>query len=85
MIRQALHKMPDRLRLPLLTAIYGVVGGLAAVAFMESIHWLFDGGWGWLTALSPARFLIASFLVITVSSLAAGSRSSRPPTGTIWA
>jgi len=72
MIRQALHKMPDRLRLPLLTAIYGVVGGLAAVAFMESIHWLFDGGWGWLTALSPARFLIASFLVITVSSLAAG-------------
>jgi len=64
--------MPDRLRLPLLTAIYGIIGGLVAVAFMESIHWLFDGGWAWLTALSPARFLVASFIVIVTSSLAAG-------------
>lgn len=72
MIKQMIQKMPDRLRLPMLTALYGIVGGLVAVAFMESIHVLFDLCWGWLGSLSPAGFLCCSFLMVCISSLAAG-------------
>jgi len=30
--------LPEKLRLPVLTAVYGIVGGLGAVAFMLAVN-----------------------------------------------
>lgn len=64
--------MPERVRLPVLTVLFGLAGGLAAVAFMEAMHLGFDSLWGWLTSLPPALFLSYGLLAVVVSSLATG-------------
>ena len=72
MIRQAIQKLPEQVRLPLLTVVFGLAGGLAAVGFMEAIHVGFGGIWGWLASLPPWLFLLYGFLTVVASSLATG-------------
>jgi len=72
LIKQLIQKLPERVRLPVLTAVYGVSGGLSAVAFMLSIHHLHALLWPRLMALGAWGFLAGSFVAITVSSLIAG-------------
>ena len=67
-----LEKIPERIRFPMLTAIYGVAGGLVTVAFMLSVNRLFSFVWHILTALDPLHFIVASFVVVAVSSIASG-------------
>lgn len=69
---QILDKVPDRLRLPTLTAVYGLASGLVAVAFMLTVNGLFDLVWHRLAALKPLTFAGASLLVITLASAASG-------------
>lgn len=71
-IRRVIQALPDRIRLPLLTVIFGLTGGLAAVAFMQAMHVGFNELWGWLMSLSPVGFLCYGFLVVMGSSLTAG-------------
>jgi CIC family chloride channel protein len=71
-MRRFLEKIPERVRLPTLTAIYGVASGLTAVAFMLTVNKLFGLVWNTLAALGPLRFVLSSFAVIVLSSAAAG-------------
>jgi len=71
-MRRIIEKIPERIRLPTLTAIYGVSSGLIAVAFMLSVNKLFGLVWHRLAALSTLGFVLASFLVIALSSIASG-------------
>jgi CIC family chloride channel protein len=71
-MRRFLEKIPERIRLPTLTAIYGVSSGLIAVAFMLTVNTLFGLVWHRLAALSTLNFVLASFGVITLSSAASG-------------
>ena len=64
--------MPERVRLATLTAIYGLAGGLATVAFMLAVNGLFSLVWHKLTALGTLDFILGSFLVIAVSSIVSG-------------
>ncbi len=72
LLKPLIQKLPERVRLPVLTAVYGVTGGLSAVAFMLSIHHLHAVLWPRLMALGTWGFLAGSFVAITVSSLIAG-------------
>jgi CIC family chloride channel protein len=67
-----LEIIPDRLRLPTLTALYGLASGLVAVAFMLAVNGLFGQVWRRLAALSPLAFTGASLLAITLASAASG-------------
>ena len=67
-----LDRIPDRLRLPVLTAVYGLASGLVAVVFMLTVNSLFGLVWHRLAALSPLAFAGASLLVITLASAASG-------------
>lgn len=71
-MRRLLEKLPEQVRLPTLTAIYGLAGGLVAVAFMLTVNKLFALIWYRLAALKPLAFVLSSFLVISVSSIASG-------------
>ena len=72
LMRRFLEKIPERIRLPTLTAIYGVASGLIAVAFMLSVNKLFGLVWHKLASLNTLDFVLASFAVITLSSGASG-------------
>ena len=71
-MRHFLEQIPERIRTPTLAAIYGVAGGLAAVAFMLTVNNLFGLVWHTLAALRPLHFVLASFSVIALSSIASG-------------
>ena len=71
-MRRFLEKIPERIRLPTLAAIYGVSGGLIAVAFMLTVNTLFSCVWHRLAAMRTEEFVLASFSVIALSSLASG-------------
>jgi len=71
-MRRILEKMPERVRLPLMSAIYGVAGGLAAVAFMLTVNKLFGLVWHRLSTLEPLAFVLSSFCVVALSSIASG-------------
>ena len=71
-MRRLIEKLPEKVRLPVLTAIYGVIGGLVTVAFMLAVNRLFSFTWHHLAALGTIGFIVGSFVVITVSSIASG-------------
>jgi len=71
-MRRFLEKIPERIRLPTLTAIYGVVSGLVTVAFMLTVNKLFEWIWGGLSGLGKAEFAITSFVLISLTSIASG-------------
>ncbi len=71
-MRHILEKIPERIRLPTLTAIYGVLGGLVAVAFMLLVDYLFKWVWLGLSGLGRMEFVLGSFVVISVTSITSG-------------
>lgn len=71
-MKPVLEKIPERIRLPVLTALYGVVCGLVAVAFMLVISKLFQLIWGRLAKMAPLEFAFVSFLLIMLTSIASG-------------
>lgn len=56
----------------ILTCLYGVIGGIVAVAFQQVITSLFGLIWAPLSKLEWWQFSIGSFVVLSVSSLTAG-------------
>ena len=68
----AFQRVPRNARPILLTTLYGVCGGVAAVAFEVSIARLFTGTFLALSKQGPATFLAATFVLIVATSLAAG-------------
>jgi CIC family chloride channel protein len=71
-MRRFLDKIPERIRLPTLTAIYGVVSGLVTVAFMLTVNKLFVLVWHNLSSLGRMEFILGSFLIISLTSIASG-------------
>jgi chloride channel protein, CIC family len=71
-MRRFLQRLPESIRLPALTAIYGIVGGLATVAFMLAVNRLFLFVWHKLTAMGTLGFILGSLSVIAISSVASG-------------
>ncbi len=65
-------KLPRNTRSILQTCLYGVVAGLAVVAFQWLINLLYNGTFVRLAAESPLTFLIGSFGVMVGTALAAG-------------
>jgi chloride channel protein, CIC family len=76
-MQRLIERLPERVRLLALTLCYGVAGGLVTVAFMLATNRLFAWLWHGLTTVGPAAFLIGSFLVITLTSLASGVLMAR--------
>ncbi len=72
-----IERIPEKIRLLILTSIYGIAGGLATVAFMVATNWLYDAIWPRLAACSPLVFLAGSLLVLSASSLLAGILMAR--------
>lgn len=67
-----LTAQPENFRLGMLTATCGLIGGLVGVGFMLGSHWLYAATYLRFAAWGTVRFLVWSFLTITVTSLAAG-------------
>lgn len=57
--------------------IYGVAAGLAAVAFQNAIHWLYDNGIVRFSQMEPWEFLLYSFLALAGTSALAGTLITR--------
>ncbi|MDA0752763.1 MAG: chloride channel protein, partial [Verrucomicrobia bacterium] len=71
-IARYLRKLPKKTRSIVLTCIYGVTAGLAAVAFHKSIQFLFHFTIILVSGLSTKAFLIGSFCSIIGASLIVG-------------
>ena len=69
---QLLNKIPEKIRLPVVTSIYAVAGALAAVAFMFLTNRLFSVLWRPLMKLSLIGFAAGSLVVVLISSLIVG-------------
>ncbi|OGV61779.1 MAG: hypothetical protein A2283_23930 [Lentisphaerae bacterium RIFOXYA12_FULL_48_11] len=67
-----IDRIPEKIRTPVVTSIYAVAGGLAAVAFMIFMNRLFSSLWGRMVQLSPGGFIIGSFVVVAGSSIIVG-------------
>ncbi|NBQ24882.1 MAG: hypothetical protein EBU26_11605 [Verrucomicrobia bacterium] len=67
-----LQKLPKKTRAIVLTCLYGIVAGVAAVLFHKTIQWLFNGTIAYFATLSAKGFLIGSLLTMTTTSLAVG-------------
>lgn len=67
-----LNRVPKRFRVVLQTCIYGLVAGLAAVAFHLGIHWFYRLTFVELAQRSKGEFLVGSLTVILSTSLLAG-------------
>ncbi|HUA39063.1 MAG TPA: chloride channel protein [Candidatus Sulfopaludibacter sp.] len=65
-------KLPPNTRNILQTCLYGLVAGLAVVAFQLLINLLYNATFARLAALSSPAFLIGSFGVMVTTALAAG-------------
>jgi CIC family chloride channel protein len=70
--RTSLRRLPVQPRTILLTCLFGVGGGLAAVAFQFALNWLYDATFLRLAAASKGTFLAGSFVVIVVTATASG-------------
>lgn len=67
-----INHLPARARATSLILLYGLVGGLVAVAFMVGSNRTFRLLWGYLTELRPLHFLAGSLLVLLLTSLLSG-------------
>ena len=64
-----LLKLPEGMRLVVHTVVIAFVAGLSAVAFLFFTHYLFAQSYLVFAARSKSYFAVASFLMITLSSL----------------
>lgn len=71
-VPQLAQRIPARARPAVITVILGLTAGLAAVLFQEAINALYFNGLDKLAHESLPRFLIGSFLIVTISSAIAG-------------
>ncbi len=69
-LARQLQRLPESTRSILLTAIYGLVGGLAAVGFEIGINLIYANTFVRLSAYSPATFVIGSFVIVVGCSVA---------------
>jgi len=69
---QYLRRFPENTRSIVLTCIYGLGAALAAVAFLKLMNFVYASTYVSLSHQSIPRFLLGSFLVITLSSLIVG-------------
>ncbi len=76
LVRQ-FHRLPESTRSILFTGVYGLTGGLAAVAFQLGIQWLYLSTFVALSHRSLGVFLGATFLVVVFCSLGGGFLMSR--------
>jgi CIC family chloride channel protein len=71
-VQRRLQRLPARFRSVLISCIYGLVAGGAAVAFQKGIDWLWLLGLVQLSQHSKVIFLIGSLGVLVGSSLVVG-------------
>ena len=71
-LQQYLRRFPEYTRSLILTCIYGSGAGLASVAFLLAMNWLFSATFMALARQSMLRFLAGSFVVLALSSLVVG-------------
>lgn len=76
-MRRMVERIPARVRVVVLTAAYGVVAGLATVAFMLSVNGAFRFLWDRLTAHGPYFFIVASLFTVVLTSAASGILMTR--------
>ena len=67
-----LRKLPKKTRSIVLTSLYGITAGIAAVAFHKSIQFVFGHTIEHFSTFSTRTFLIGSFCTIISSSLIVG-------------
>jgi len=70
--RHLFHRLPEGPRDLVRTALYGIAGGLAAVAFQTTINFFINSVWGRLKDMEPLHFAWISLLLILSTSLVAG-------------
>jgi len=71
-MRPILKKIPERIQLPSLTVLFGIVSGLVTVAFLLTVNRLYHLIWYRLATLNTSDFLLGSLAVIGSSSIASG-------------
>ncbi|HEY2711333.1 MAG TPA: chloride channel protein [Chthoniobacterales bacterium] len=76
LVRQ-IHRLPESTRSILFTGVYGLTGGLAAVAFQLGIQWLYLATFVALSHRTLGVFLCTTFLVVILCSLGGGFLMSR--------
>lgn len=67
-----LHRLPQNTRSLVLTCVYGLAGGLIAVAFQSGINFVYQHGIVALSGCSAVVFLSGTLAVILATSLVAG-------------
>src|SRR3954468_21139228 len=67
-----LQKLPRKTRTVLLTCLYGLSAGGAAVAFQSGINWSYRMGLVNLSKRPLGQFLLGSFVIMFASSLIVG-------------
>ena len=72
MLAALLHRLPAQARGIVQTVLFGVAGGLVAVALQKSILFFQGGVWGRLAQLPPWQFLAGSLALIVAASLGTG-------------
>lgn len=71
-MRRIVERIPARVRVVVLTATYGIVAGLASVAFMLSVNGVFRLLWDRLAAHGPFFFVVGSLFVVLATTTASG-------------
>jgi CIC family chloride channel protein len=71
-VRQYFQRLPESSRFIILTIVYGLAGGLAAVAFELGINWIYVSTFVALSRHTLSVFLCGTFVVVVVCSLGGG-------------
>lgn len=71
-LRRFLQRLPARGRTVLISCVYGLVAGIAAVAFQLGINWIYRLGLVQLSHQSKMAFLFGSLIILVGSSLMVG-------------
>ena len=72
LVSTLVQRLPQQSQSIVRTCVYGLGGGVAAVAFLLAMNWVYRLGLAALSHRSSGTFVLGSFLVIVVSSLVSG-------------